>query len=298
MRRLIVRPGAIGDCILCWPALEHLLTEYTEIWISSPVVSLVGFADAVRPLAGTGIDLVGLGDREWPAMLREHLQSFDSIVSWYGTNRPEFRAALAAENIGCDFLPALPPAGFTGHATDFFAGQVGAAKGSVPRINIDRAAKRQSVIIHPFSGGKRKNWRLDLFQQVAGSLDCKVEWLAGPEEALENALRFERLRDLAHWLTGASLYVGNDSGITHLAAAIGVPTLALFGPTDPVRWAPRGKDVSILREEPLEALRVEPVLEAANRLLDLPAEPASNERLAYGRLSPRRLGACGWSEEP
>ncbi len=121
MRRLLIRPGAIGDCILCFPALEHLRTEYTEIWISSAVVPLIHFADVVRPLASTGLDLVGIGDLETPALLKARLQSFDSIVSWYGTNRPEFREALLRFGVSCQFLTALPPSGYTGHAMDFFA---------------------------------------------------------------------------------------------------------------------------------------------------------------------------------
>ncbi len=47
-------------------------------------------------------------------------------------------------------------------------------------------------------------------------------------------------------MSAASHYIGNDSGITHLAAALGTPTLALFGPTDPAQWAPRGPHVRIL----------------------------------------------------
>jgi ADP-heptose:LPS heptosyltransferase len=54
------------------------------------------------------------------------------------------------------------------------------------------------------------------------------------------------LDELAAILKQCSLYVGNDSGITHLAAAVGTPVVALFGPTDPGVWGPRGKCVSIL----------------------------------------------------
>ena len=53
-------------------------------------------------------------------------------------------------------------------------------------------------------------------------------------------LRDLPLRLLAGVLTLADLFVGHDSGVTHLAALLGVPTVALFGPTDPARWAPRG----------------------------------------------------------
>ena len=58
-----------------------------------------------------------------------------------------------------------------------------------------------------------------------------------------DAVRIDDLYELACWLAGAGLYIGNDSGITHLAAAVGTPVLAFFGPTDPEVWAPRGPHV-------------------------------------------------------
>jgi ADP-heptose:LPS heptosyltransferase len=56
-----------------------------------------------------------------------------------------------------------------------------------------------------------------------------------------------RLGKLAALMTKSSLYLGNDSGISHLAAACGTPTVALFGPTDPHIWAPLGPRVKIIR---------------------------------------------------
>jgi len=60
-------------------------------------------------------------------------------------------------------------------------------------------------------------------------------------------VRLDNLYELACWLARARLYIGNDSGITHLAAAVATPVLALFGPTDPSVWAPRGPNVRIAR---------------------------------------------------
>lgn len=269
MRRLLIRPGAIGDCILSFPALMHLRAEYTEVWISSAVVPLVQFANSVRSIASTGLDLVGVGDLDMPSGLRETLSGFDSIVSWYGTNRPPLREALSSLGTPCEFHAALPPAGFGGYATDFFARQVGAPPGLVPRIKIQPAASRETVVIHPFSGSGRKNWPLASYRELANRLPLRPEWTCGHEEQLPDAARFENLADLAAWLAGARLYIGNDSGITHLAAAAGVPTIAIFGPTSPDTWAPRGENVTVLHSNPLDALRVEAVLAAANRLLAL-----------------------------
>ena len=67
-----------------------------------------------------------------------------------------------------------------------------------------------------------------------------VHWLAGPDEDLPGAIRIPNLYDLACWLAGAKVYLGNDSGISHLAAAVGTPTLALFTATKPRDWSPRG----------------------------------------------------------
>lgn len=267
MRRLIIRPGAIGDCILSFPALQHLCTESTEIWISSAVVPLVDFASAVRPLASTGLDLMGIGDIEIPARLKERLQSFDSIVSWYGANRLEFREALASLGIPCEFHTALPPTDFNGHAIDFFARQVGAPDGLVPRIDLQSSTSRDTIVIHPFSGSPRKNWALASYVELAKRLPLKTEWTCGPEEQLPDAMRFDNLRDLAAWIAGARLYIGNDSGITHLAAAVGATTIAIFGPSSPDTWAPRGENVTVLRSNQIESLSVSDVLKVANRLL-------------------------------
>lgn len=268
MRRLLIRPGAIGDCIFAFPALQHLSSDFTEVWISSPVAPLIHFANAVRPLASTGIDLVGVGELEISHALRQRLQSFDSIVSWYGTNRPEFREALTSLGVPCTFHRALPSAAYSGHAIDFFAGQVGAPEGLTPRIEAKPAQRRNSVILHPFSGSARKNWPLCLFRQLAAQLPSAVEWTAGPDDDLAEATRFDNLADLANWIAGAQLYIGNDSGITHLAAATGIRTLALFGPDSSETWTPRGPNVTTVRASTLESLAVRAVLDAANRLLD------------------------------
>ena len=271
MRRLVIRPGAIGDCILAMPAIEYLACQYTELWISSAVTPLCGhLANVVRPLPSTGIDLLGVGDLDMSPALSDKLRTFDSIVSWYGTNRPEFREAMHAAGVPCEFLAALPPQDYLGHATDYFLEQVGSPSGTVPRIEVCPTAKRDTVVIHPFSGSSRKNWPLEKFRALAARLPYRVEWSAGPEEELPEATRSSDLFELAVWIAGARLYVGNDSGITHLAAATGVTTLALFGPTKPETWAPHGEHVTVWQTEPMEELSVDAVLGVANQLLDLP----------------------------
>jgi ADP-heptose:LPS heptosyltransferase len=135
------------------------------------------------------------------------------------------------------------------HAVDFYLDQVGARLGAVPRIACD-VAREDFAVIHPFSGSPRKNWPLEKYRALASKLErvMPVRWCAGPEDPpLENAVHIDDLYDLACWLARARLYIGNDSGVTHLAAAVGTPVLALFGPTDPGVWAPRGPNVRVAR---------------------------------------------------
>ncbi len=235
------------------------------------MVPLIDFADGVRSISATGLDLVGVGEIPMRPALKQSLQSFDSIVSWYGANRPEFREAMLHLNVPCEFYPALPPDDYAGHATDFFARQVGASDGLIPKIELKATCvRRNAIAIHPFSGSLRKNWKLDAFRQLAASLQYPCEWTAGPEEELPAPLqsaRFDNLLELAKWLRTARLYIGNDSGITHLAAALGVTTIALFGETKPETWAPRGENVTVLRSTPLDDLTVATVRDAINRLL-------------------------------
>ena len=259
LRRLLIRPGAIGDCLLSLPALEHLRAEYTEVWTPSAVVPLIRFADRVQSIASSGLDLLGLSGVEAPPGLVERLRSFDSIVSWYGANRDEFRDAVAG--LPFVFLPALPPPDERVHVADYFLRAVGGEAPAMPRIHCPAAPRRDFIAIHPFSGGARKNWPLDRYRELAARLLFPVEWCAGPEEELADAVRFEDLYDLACWLASTRLYIGNDSGITHLAAAAGAPVLALFGPTDPAIWAPCG-DVRVLHGN-LDHISVDAVLNAA-----------------------------------
>src|SRR5205085_8201608 len=77
---------------------------------------------------------------------------------------------------------------------------------------------------------------------------------------LENA----PLLEVAHRLQECRGYLGNDSGITHLAAMLGVPTLALFGPSDPLTWRPLGPSVIVIREDQLKRLDVNVVIDTMN----------------------------------
>ncbi len=247
----MIRPGAIGDLIVSLPAIDCLRAEYLEVWTAAPVTPLVRFADRVRAIGSTGLDLMAVTGA--PERLIEELRGFDSIVSWYGANRPEFVAETERLSLPFMFFPALPPEGAGMHATDFYLAQVRSitkcASDGVPRIACE-VERQDYAAIQPFSGSARKNWPLEKFRAMAAEIEREmpVRWYAGPDDPpLEGARRIDDLWELAKELAAARLYVGNDSGITHLAAAVGTPVLAFFGPTDPEVWGPRGANVRIGR---------------------------------------------------
>lgn len=138
------------------------------------------------------------------------------------------------------------------------------------------------VLLHPGSGSPTKNWPLDRFARVAEALPRTLGATAvvvlGPAEGSREAevraafgplipvLLDVPLTALAAIMRRARAYLGNDSGLTHLAGMLGVPTVALFGPTDPAMWAPLGPRVTVLRRKPLDSLRVDEVVTELSRL--------------------------------
>lgn len=273
MRRLLIRPGAIGDCIVALPAMEHLKAEYTAVWVPSPVVPLIRFANRVQHVP-SAIDRLALPGLEPPAAVLEDLRTFDSIISWYGSNQPEFRKRVEELALPFQFFPALPQGNEQVHVVDFFLKHVGAPCGGAPRIDVP-PKRHDAVVIHPFSGSPRKNWPMPKFRALAERLPGPVAWCAGPHEMLPGATKIENLYELACWIAGARAYIGNDAGITHLAAAVGTPVVAIFGPTDPALWAPRGPHVRVVAGD-LRDISVDEVLSAVSALLPsarLTAEP-------------------------
>jgi hypothetical protein len=125
--------------------------------------------------------------------------------------------------------------------------------------------ERRQVVVHPGSGGLRKVWPLSrwraLLRWLAQRRDVQLFAVLGPaderirsfvrETAAEGRIHVVdsvELPALAALLSDSALYIGNDSGVTHLAVAVGVPTVAIFGPTDPSVWGPRGRHVEIFRD--------------------------------------------------
>lgn len=153
------------------------------------------------------------------------------------------------------------------------------------------------VALHPGSGGAAKRWPAQSFASLAELLvpeGVRALLIEGPQdgEVCQAVLASANMElpvarglsvpALAAVLRRCAAYVGNDSGVSHLAALLGVPTLALFGPTDPAHWAPLGPRVHVLcaPDASLARLSAATVAASVRELLDNAGEPRWNAEVA------------------
>jgi heptosyltransferase-3 len=243
---LILRPGALGDTLLALPAVRALRAAYGP-------VTLAAHAGAARLLADLGEVDRGLAfdDARLAWVFRDRsLPSDEAVVAWLsGPQPPALNGALVyavgrpATEMHCaryllDTLPLAAPFDARPLAID--------------------ALLSDEVLIHPGSGSAAKNWPAAQFAATIRALSAPVRLIVGEADAqaasdVEAALgrRLARLEqppldELAARLAGCRGYLGNDSGVSHLAGLCGARTVVLFGPTSPAVWSPLGPRVHTL----------------------------------------------------
>jgi heptosyltransferase-2 len=280
-KALVIRGGAIGDFILTLPAISLLRSGLQDTRIDilgyRPIVDLAaeaGLADSVRSiehgaLAGffaPGSEL----DRQWC----DYFSGFDLVVSYLHDPDGYFRGNLERAGVQ-ELLEGIS-------RVDCSTGEHAACQlarvlenialfldDPAPVINLpDRGGNitENSVAIHPGSGGVAKNWRLEdwirIGEAIAGDEgQSPILLITGEAEEEKHAelsatwsaagVNFQHAHNwplprLGAALSKCRLFLGHDSGISHLAAAVGIPCLLLFGPTDPAIWAPVNPGVEVL----------------------------------------------------
>jgi heptosyltransferase-2 len=313
----------LGDLLLAGPALLALRRQYPrarlaglghperwgllartlsldEVWDSGASIWGGLFADGplspelLARLAPFQLALVFSPNPESPLAGRLREAGIPS-VAWapsFQENGRKSVAAVQAEHLAALGL-AVDPGGFR-------------LKPPESRQEVAAAARRSWLAVAPGSGHPKKNWPLAHYYEVSRALAWEyklgVVWLTGPAEAVwlpylealaaaqdHALLAGAPLSQVAAVLAHCRLFIGNDSGLTHLAAALNGPqVLALFGPTDPAVWAPTGSRVQVLmgpcpqapcaqgRQIPcpeprcLQDLTPEEVLQAARTILAKP----------------------------
>jgi ADP-heptose:LPS heptosyltransferase len=299
-RILVIRGGAIGDFILTLPGLKALRDArpqaHIEILGYKHIALLAEkrfYAQAVRSIEYASLARFFARNSDLPAELVDYFASFDLVVSYLYDPDQIFQTNLrrcGVENLFCGPARVVENAGRA-------AGQLARPVEEMGINVVDFAARifpsiedrefaraflasvpEPVVAIHPGSGSKQKNWPvenwIDLFSSsrgfgdVEGLLVISGEADKAQTDQLERQwknrdVRFARNLPLSHLaaVLERSIFVGHDSGISHLAAAAGANCILLFGSTDPDVWAPANENVQILRAPNgrLDDLRIEQV---------------------------------------
>ena len=210
--------------------------------------------------------------------VRRFFESYGCTYSWMGSGDFTFQQELQAATHGRLRLFRFHPKDPQIHQVDYYLSCLqGVSAPSMPHVLgrpdanqwaegcwTENSLNAKPVLaIAPGSGAREKNWPVISFaaiarwwrERVGGSVITilgPVEEERGGYDSLCNngvAIRGISLGRLAATIARCSLYVGNDSGISHLAAALGVPTGAIFGSSSVTQWAPRGKMVLVLRHD-------------------------------------------------
>ena len=254
-RLLVIHTGGVGDFICTFPALSVLAqTRTIEIAGLPERVALAraaGLAKKVHDLERTGFASVFSGPDE---RLRAFAAYFDEALVWMADDDGVIASGLREAGVSrVQCYPGIPPRDWDDHAAQWY-GHCAEAAISLPYTAAFAAnCQDLDVIIQPGSGSPKKNWPLVQFEELTVRLTeqgYRVRWCLGPAEEewhrRPDALPAMSLEELAGVLAGARLFVGNDSGISHLAAATGCPTVAIFGSTNPAIWKPTGPRVHVV----------------------------------------------------
>lgn len=284
-RILIIRGGAIGDFILTLPAIrlirENFPDCHLEILGYRHIAALAEgrfYAHATRSIEYGPLAAFFNPRAELDPELCEYFSGFQQVVSYIYDPDKLFEGGLRRAGVK-NLLTGSPKLTDETHAAKQLARPLeqlalwleDPAAAFFP-TNADLAAAEARlgatngpwIALHPGSGGARKNWPLENWKELYRAMkDCHPQahfLVVGGESDTERlgALRADAenrttflenlpLPELGAVLSRCALFVGHDSGISHLAAAAGAPCLLLFGPTDPDVWAPANPGVSVLR---------------------------------------------------
>jgi heptosyltransferase III len=281
-RLWVFHRGGLGDSVLTWPMLRARAAAGWQVTLVTDASKAVV---AAREL---GIDAVDIEQRYFNDLWVEgstvpiiggvtRVASFlidpDSLagLTWLGNARRMFPGAVL-ECLGAP-LDRTRAMQLAGHED----------------LTPARPNQHGPLIVHVGAGSRDKMWPLErwmmLAQRLSGSLAAPL-MIAGEAEGErftnDERQRFEHyggrfiwsLVELADLLRTARLFIGADSGPAHLAAQLGIRTIALFGPTDPVLWAPIGPAVCIVappQPAPMSWLEPDEVLRAVSGSLDATA---------------------------
>jgi heptosyltransferase-3 len=289
---VILHPGGLGDLLLAVPAIRGLRERFPDHELllcghdqAAEFLVDCGLAECGISIRTAACAALFAGATPDDRVLRDWLSRCDVAVAW--TSDDAGMLATALKSCGAAAAVAQSPFASTlksVHQSERFIEILGGEDGpawTAPVLlpnNLREQAeaylagcglsrKRPLALVHPGSGSRQKCVKPEILLPILEGLEAlglEPLLLEGPadHEMVERllpylsrrpvVLRDQSVRLLAGVLSQIDLFLGHDSGVTHLAALVGTPTVALFGPTDPARWAPRGPAVSVIHEQPCD----------------------------------------------
>jgi ADP-heptose:LPS heptosyltransferase len=270
-------PGALGDFICFLPALQALARDAdTDLFARSEFADLVPSGVTVSSIERPEIRELFVADVANKKSLEKFYSRYAAIYSWHGNEQHEFVRQLARASAGRTRVFPFRARNQQIHQTDYYLSCLSDSRVASrrPVIELRREAirrcdrfwhehalhRRPVLALSAGSGAREKNWPEEFFLAVvewwSDAIGGTVVLLAGPVEeergGIEQLARRcviatgLRLSEVAALLDRCNLYLGNDSGVSHLAAATGVRTVVLFGPSDIGQWGARGKRVTFV----------------------------------------------------
>src|SRR5579862_517154 len=270
-RIAVIRLRSLGDCVLTTPALALLKQYRPDLKIT--VIAEPRFAAVFE--GNPDVDAIASGSVSADLALNLHGGTRSMLL----TLRSGLRAGFGHHRYSFIYSHKIPRAqeilGIERrvHTAEHLASAMfwlGVPQSDIPRAKLfaDSPEPGPCAVIHPFASAADKTWPAERFVEVARKLQNPVI-LAGPGDDASAFREFrvwnnEPLARVKNLMAGASLFVGNDSGPAHIAAAFGVPVVVLFGSSDPVTWAPWRTESQVLTG--LGNISVEDVLFAVDAL--------------------------------
>ena len=284
MRTLILHQGALGDALLLLPLL-HALPRPRHLLLGGRFVALFKHLKACEVVEDIDALRYTALFTDEPTDAKAVLPEADQILD-LATCGTTLRIACQTTATTYHHLVIRQQSRPCHQALYYLRQMMDDPDEALGRYlrSMPEPASGDQVLLHPGSGGAAKCWPGEKYLELTDRLTRRgraVRVILGPAElerypperldafrGLAPTIEWPALVDLARRLAAAGTYIGNDSGVSHLAAVCGARCLVLFGPTDPAVWRPVGPVVKTVRRRPLERLSVEDVCSAARLLSD------------------------------
>ncbi len=285
-RVALIRLRSLGDCVLTTPALSLLKQFRPDLSLGVSVEERFRAVFEGNPAVTALLPPTWQGLRAWKPALCVNLHGGTRSQWMMALSGAKFRAGFANHSVTLAYNLRIPRAQRilgvhrTVHTAEHLASAVfalGVPIRDVPRGELFCAESPLSgkyAVLHPFASAPDKQWPAERFCEVARYLqlwNIKPVFLLGPEDEADRFLAHQvfrgSLEEVKQILSKACLFIGNDSGPAHMAAAFGVSAAVLFGNSNPAIWGPwRTECEIVVAPDGIRNVSVSRVIAALERL--------------------------------